>query len=373
MSLYLDTAASSSLDSRVLKAMAPYLSEQYGNPSSPHALGERAAKALVGARTLLAQKLGARAHELIFTSGTSESDSWALQGLARAYPKKKRIVVSALEHAAVMETCEYLKTQGYTIVIAPVNREGIVELSFIEHQLKKHSRQTLVVSVMHASNVLGTIQPIAAVGALCRKHDVLFHTDAAQTFAKLDIDVRTMKIDLLSASAHKINGPKGVGLLYVRDGIKIEPLIFGGGQERGLRGGTENVPGVVGFAKAAELFDSKKFLRLVGTKERLIRLLEALGATINGSRNGLSNIIHASFSEMDARLLVAYLSQKGMYISTGSACESKSGKEEASLRAIGLTSAEIRGSVRFSLEKALTDTEIEHIKHELSKALKVLR
>lgn len=368
--LYLDSSATRALDKRVVIAMTPYFSVEYGNPSSPHALGEKARKAVDSSRSSLAKSIGAKSHEIIFTSGTSESDSWVFQGLARAYPHKKRIVVSAVEHAAVMETCAFMKSQGYTISIVPVSRDGSIDMNFLEGELKRHAKDILVVSIMHANNVIGTIQPISVMGKLCRSHHVLFHTDAAQTFAKLAIDVHKMNIDLLSASAHKIGGPKGTGLLYVREGVALKPLIFGGGQERGLRGGTENVPGIVGFAKAAELFDKKGFEKIYLIRERLIEKLEDLGAVIHSNSNCLVSIVHASFRGVDARVLVAYLSRKGIYISTGSACESTREKEDHVLKALGLELASIKGAVRITLTQSITKADIDRLTKEISHALK---
>ncbi|MEK6898786.1 MAG: cysteine desulfurase family protein [Nanoarchaeota archaeon] len=370
--LYLDSASSTSVDSRVLKAMESYFSVEYGNPSSPHALGEKASKAITISREIIARKINAKPHEIVFTSGTSESDSWVFQGLARTSGKKK-ILISALEHAAVMESCEYMKSMGYKIVKIPVDTFGVVNLSFIEGQLRKYAKEILVVSVMHVNNVIGVIEPISEIGKLCKRYGVLFHTDVAQSFAKLKIDVRGMNIDLLSASAHKINGPKGIGMLYIRDGIKIEPLIFGGGQERNLRGGTENVAGIVGFARAVECFDSRGFSKIGKIKNYLIGELEELGAKINSPREGIANIVHCSFLNLEGRLIVTYLSGKGIYISSGSACDSKSEKEDESLRAIGLSNKMIAGSLRISLDSSANLRDIDRLIGELKKAIKIFR
>lgn len=365
--LYLDDAASTPVERRVLGAMMPYFSEQYGNASSSHAKGEEALQALTQARVQLARTIGAKTHEILFTSGTSESDSWVFHGLARAYPEKKTVVISAIEHSTVMESCAYLEKSGYRIIKLPVDREGFVDLAYLKNILQKH-HDVLVVSICHGNNVIGTVQDIAAIGKLCRSQGVFFHSDAAQTFAKMRIDVRAMHIDLLSASAHKIGGPKGIGLLYVRDGVRIAPLIFGGGQERGLRGGTENIPGAVGFAVASNLkYDENKIMH---SRDRLIRELEKIGGVINGPREQrLAGNVHVSFPA-NARLLVAYLSRRGIYVATGSACDSKREKEDHVLAALGLLTDAMEGSLRISFSRYLTATETRHLIHEISNGLK---
>lgn len=369
--IYLDVAASSQVNTKVLKKMIPYFTQEYGNPSSSHELGELAYKALTSSRVQLAKVIGARAHEILFTSGTSESDSWVFQGLARAYPQKKTIVISAIEHAAVRETCLFLKSQGYALIEIPVNREGILDRSFLERTLK-NNKDILVVSVAHANNVIGTIQDISSIGKLCRKYSVFFHTDAAQSFSKIKIDVSS--IDLLSASAHKIGGPKGIGLLYVREGVSFKPLIFGGGQERGLRGGTENVSGAVGFAEASSLWDYRSFENLKVRRDSFIKKLESIGGVLNGSKDHrLANNIHVSFSGVDGRMLVTYLSGKKIYVSSGSACESKQEKEDHVLSSIGLSKDLMNGSLRITFDDSLSVNDIDRVVLELKKGLKLFR
>ncbi|MEK6811311.1 MAG: cysteine desulfurase family protein, partial [Nanoarchaeota archaeon] len=235
--IYFDAAATTRVYPEVVKAMNGVMLDEYGNASSAHALGDRASKLIINSRANIARALGARTHEIYFTSGTTESNNWVFSGLAHTNSGKKKILISSIEHPSIRETAELFKGWGYNIVEIPVNSEGFVDLNFIE---KNIDSETLFVSVIHGNNIFGTIQNLKKIGAICKRNGVLFHTDAAQSFGKIKILVHDWNIDLLSASAHKISGPKGVGLLYVREGIKFSPLIYGGGQERGLRSGTEN-------------------------------------------------------------------------------------------------------------------------------------
>lgn len=364
--LYLDAAATTPVSSQVVNAMKPFFMTSYGNPSSPHVLGEQALKALNDARTHLARELNAKPHELIFTSGSTESNNLALFGLAHN-AKKKKIIVSAIEHASIMKPCDYLASWGYTIVKIPVNSEGFVDLVRIEKEIDDN---TLLVSIMHANNVVGTLQDIEAIGTLCRKKGTLLHTDAAQSFGKMTIDVRAMNIDLLSASAHKIGGPKGIGMLYVREGINLGAVMFGGGQERGVRSGTENVSGAVGFAAALAEVKKKNWKKIAQSRDALMNELEKIEGIISGSRvYRLANNVHVSFPNVNAELLVTRLSQKGIYVSTGSACETHGEKEDHVLRALWLGKKEIESSIRISLWEALSQNEIKRIVKEIRASL----
>jgi cysteine desulfurase len=249
MNYYLDDSASTRVNDHVLKAMLPWFSRDYGNPSSLHDFGLKARKKLDEVRTEIARKIGAKAHEIIFTSGVTESNNLALQGLARINNKRK-IVISSIEHASINEICIYLQRQGYTIVRIPVHEDGTVQLDILE---KSIDDRTLLVSISHANNVIGTVQDITAIGRLCHRKNVVFHTDASQTFNRIHLNVRDSQVTMLSGSGHKMGGPKGSGFLFIREGIRLEPLIYGGGQERGLRGGTENVPAIVGLGAALEI------------------------------------------------------------------------------------------------------------------------
>ncbi len=368
--LYLDAASTTPVFPSVVQAMKPLFTERYGNPSSPHAMGEDALKALTQARTLLAKEINAKPHELIFTSGSTESNNLALFGLVHN-AKKKKIIVSAIEHSSVMAPCDYLRSFGYTMVAIPVNAQGFIDLARLEKEIDGN---TLVVSIMHANNVMGTVHDVAAIGALCRKKDTLFHTDAAQSFGKLTIDVRAMNIDLLSASAHKMGGPKGTGLLYVREGIALGPTMFGGGQERGLRSGTENVAGAVGFSRALEDVKKKDWKKIARCRDVLMNELEKMGGVITGSRvYRLANNIHVSFPGVDASMLVTRLSHKGIYVSTGSACETLGEKEDHVLRALGLGKKYIEGSIRLSLWEPLSVQDIRRVVNEIRRVVNAVK
>ena len=296
----------------------------------------------------LARAVGAKVHEVYFTSGTTESNNLAIQGLARAYPDKKKIIISPIEHPSVRETCLYLKSKGYNLVEIPVSKEGFIDLNVLEKNIDKN---TLLVSVIHANNIFGTLQNLKKIGDICKRKGTLFHTDCAQSFGKMKIFVHDWNIDLLSASSHKINGPKGVGLLYVRDGMKISPLFYGGGQENGLRSGTENVPGIVGFSKACELSLKNDWKSVSDIRDYLISELENFGGKIIGTlgRDRLTNNLFISFSGISGEDLMYKLSNKGIYVSTGSACDSKKKKEDSSLKALRLNKEQIKNSIRISL------------------------
>ena len=367
--LYLDDAATTKVRKEVAKEMEKYYLEDYGNPSSRHEMGERARKAVDNAREKLAREINAKPWELIFTSGVTEANNLALQGLARV-SKRKKIIISAIEHAAIMETCSYLEKRGYKIIKIPVNKEGLLRLNILEREI---DNGTLLVSVMHVNNVLGTMQDLKAIGEICKRKGVLFHTDASQSFGKLDINVKNMNIDLLSASSHKIGGPKGCGFLYVREGINISPLIFGGGQERGLRGGTENVPAIVGFSMALELMKKVNKEKIRKIRDKLIIELEKIGK-INGSKTDrIYNNIHLSISGIEADTLVAFLSRHEVYVSTGSACESKREKEDHVLKAIGLNDEEIRGSIRITVNEDISEKDVSYIVNEIRRDVGKLR
>src|SRR3989338_6752269 len=241
--IYLDNAATMPCYKEVVKAMNEFHIEQYGNPSSEHAMGEKTRNAIQEAKKIISKEINCKPWEIIFTSGATEANNFALRGIALAHPDKKKIIISAIEHSSIYEECNYLKTKGYEICEVPVDKYGFMNLIYLKEQIDSN---TLIVSIMHANNEIGVLQDIDAIGKICVAKNVLFHTDAVQSFTKEKIDVHLMKIDLLSASAHKIGGPKGIGFLYVKDGIEIKPLIVGGGQEAGKRAGTENVPAIVG-------------------------------------------------------------------------------------------------------------------------------
>ncbi len=369
--IYLDSAATTRVKNEVVKEMEKYFSEDYGNPSSKHEMGERARGAMNAARKVLATMINAKGHEIIFTSGGTESNNLALIGLTKAYPAKKKILVSAIEHPSVLDVCSFLKKKDHEIVKIPVNSQGVVRLDVLKRELEKDSRNVLVVSVMQVNNIIGTIEPIEEIGRLCTTKKVLFHCDAVQGFTKLSIDVRRMRIDLLSASAHKIGGPKGIGFLYIREGIGIKPLMLGGGQERGLRSGTENVPAIIGFSKAALLSERIGKEKIERTQNRMVQRLQKIGGTVTGSSgNRVSHIIHVSFPNIMGETLVQFLSAKGIFVSTGSACESNKERDDYVLEALGLSKKERNGSIRISLNEDVSLKDVDYIVGEIESVLK---
>jgi len=366
--IYLDNSATTKMKTKVVETMKKSLTKNYGNPSSLHKLGERTLKSMNGVREELAREIGAKSSEIIFTSGGTESNNLAIQGLARANSKKKKIIISSIEHPSVTETCKFMKSQGYKIVKISVDKEGILDIEQLE---KKIDKNTLLVSVMHVNNVFGTIQDLNKIGKICKRKKVYFHTDAVQSFGKLEINVRNMNLDLLSSSAHKIGGPKGIGFLYIKEGTRINSLFFGGGQERNLRTGTENVSGIAGFGKALELEKEIDKFRIVKLRNKLIDELENLGGKINGSKKRrIFDNVHVSFEGIDSENLVYYLSEKGIYVSVGSACEGKKKKESGILKSLGLDKKEIKGSLRLSLGGKTTGKDIRKVVKEIVRYLK---
>jgi len=368
--IYLDNAATTRVYPAVVREIEKVLVRNYGNPSSIHAVGERAEKKVMEARKEIAREIGARAGEIVFVGSGTEADNLALKGVADASgPRKKKIVISAIEHDAVWESAAALK--GYEIVVIGVDREGKLDLKRLKKEI---DRETVLVSVIHANNEIGTVQDLKEIGKICRKKGVYFHTDAVQSFGKLKIDVEKMKIDLLSGSAHKIGGPKGIGFLYVRRGVKINPIMFGGGQEKGLRSGTENVAGIVGFAKALKIIKKVRKKNIERLRDRLIDGLERTGGRINGSREErLYNNVNVSFSEVEGDDVVMFLSQRGIMCSTGSACSAKNKKESRVLRAIGLKKGEVKGALRFSLNEDVSARDVDYIVKEVERVVKKLK
>ena len=369
--IYLDNAATTPVYKGVVKEMNKYYLERYGNPSSTHEFGEIALKAIQESRKKIASEIGAKPWEIIFTSGTTESNNMAFFGLAGENKKKKKIIISSIEHSSIFEICDILARNGYNVTEIPVNSEGILDIKSLEKEIYYN---TLLVSIMHVNNEIGVIQDIERIGEICNKKGVLFHSDCAQSFGKLKIDVKKMNVDLLSAGAHKIGGPKGIGFLYIRDSLKIEPLIYGGGQERNLRGGTENVPGIAGFAKALEIVKGIDTKKIEKSRHYFISKLEELGGRVNGSKKDrIYNNINVSLSGIDGESLVIFLSLKGIYVSAGSACDSKKQKESKVLKAIGLNERERKGAVRISLNEDISRKDIDYVVEEIRKNVGKLR
>ncbi|HEY9124605.1 MAG TPA: cysteine desulfurase family protein [Bacteroidales bacterium] len=368
--IYLDNAATTPTDPRVIEAMMPYFTQIYGNASSMHTYGTRSKEALENSRAKIASYIGCQPDELLFTSSGSESNNMALKGIAFANRNKgNHIIVSAIEHDCILNTCKWLEEEGFSITLVPVDSYGTLDLQALERAIKP---ETILVSVMYANNEIGTIQPIAEIGAICRKHNILFHSDACQSFGKLPIDVVKSNIDLLTINAHKIYGPKGIGALYVRKNTRITPILHGGGQENGLRSSTENIAGIVGFAKAAELaikdMDNENIKLFTLQKSIIDDLSENMeGFYLNGHPN---NRIpgHLSFSfqglEGDTIRLLLMLDEMGIAVSAGSACSSNHGGDGTShvLKAIGLNQFEARGAIRVSMGRYTTDSDIEIFK-----------
>lgn len=371
----MDYAATTPVDSRVTKAMLPYFSDKFGNTMSLHSFGQEAKTVLEESRVKLAGLINAKSNEIIFTGSATESNNTVLKGLALRYAHGKHIIISSIEHPCIVESAKWLEKQGFEATKLPVDKYGTVNLKDIEKEIRP---ETILVSVIHASNEIGSIQPIAEIGRICREKGVLFHTDASQPFGKIPIDVKKMNIDLLTASSHKIYGPKGAGLLYVREGIKLVPLLHGGGQENGLRGSTANVPAIVGFAKAAEICKKdmkKEHARLNKLKNKLIReILKIKGSHINGHpEKSLPNILNFRFDFVEGESLVIQLDLHGIACSTGSACSSASLEPSHVLLAMGLKPQEAHGSLRISLGRFTRDNDINYLLKVLPEVVKKIR
>ncbi len=375
--IYMDYAATTPTDKRVIEAMLPCFGEVYGNPSSLHAFGQEARAAVEGARERIALHLGAEPEEIVFTSGGTESDNFAIKGVAHANRKKgDQIITSAIEHPAVLQTCRFLETEGFRITYLPVNKEGLVNPAAVADAL---TDKTILISIMHANNEIGTIQPIAEIGALARERGVCFHTDAVQSFGQLPFTVAELHVDLLSATAHKLYGPKGVGLLYIRKGTRIVPFLHGGEQERGRRSSTLNVPGIVGFGKAVELAGASlagEAARLTAMRDRFIRgLFDRLdGIRLNGHPTlRLPNNINLSVKRVEGEGMILSLDMLGIACSTGSACSSSSVETSHVLTAIGLQKEYSHGSLRFSLGRYSKESDIDTVLETLPQVVGRLR
>jgi cysteine desulfurase len=381
--VYLDHAAATPLDPHVFDVMKPYLKEVCGNPSSFHTVGKQAKDAIEVSRETMARLLSARPDEILFTSGGTESDNLAILGSARANKEHGRhLITTAIEHHAVLEACTYLqKKEGFELTILPVNTFGLVDPDQVAQALRP---DTIFVSVMMANNEIGTIQPIAEIGNIIRKFRgsnpfPLFHTDACQTVGTSDLNIERLHVDLLTLNGSKMYGPKGIGALYMRRGIKLQPLQFGGAQERGIRPGTEHVAGIVGLAKAFELVQQdreKENERLVRLRDMLIRgILEHIPKTrLNGDpKKRLPNNVNISFLDIEGEALILYLDAKGIYVSTGSACASASLDPSHVILALGVPYEVAHGSVRFTLGHSTTEKDIEYVLDVLPHLVEKLR
>ena len=375
--IYLDNAATTKTAPEVVDAMLPYFSEYYGNASTIYSLGAESKKAMDHARQTIADSLGAKPEEIYFTAGGSESDNWALKATAEAYASKgKHIITTKIEHHAILHTCEYLEKRGFEITYLNVDRDGLISLDELKAAIRP---DTILISVMFANNEIGTIEPIAEIGEIAKEHGVLFHTDAVQAYAQVPINVDEMHIDMLSASGHKLNGPKGIGFLYIRKGVKIRSFVHGGAQERSRRAGTENIPGIVGLGAAVEramrIMDSKT-QKEIELRDYLIGRLEneIPHCWLNGHRTKrLPNNINFSFLFIEGESMLIMLDMKGICASSGSACTSGSLDPSHVLLAIGLKHEEAHGSLRLTLSEDSTKEEMDIVAEEVKKIVQRLR
>ncbi|MCI7181791.1 MAG: cysteine desulfurase NifS [Schaedlerella sp.] len=375
--IYLDNAATTKTAPEVVEAMLPYFSEHYGNPSSIYGFAAANKDVITKSREEIASVIGAQSNEIYFTAGGSEADNWALKATVEAYGKKgKHIITSKIEHHAILHTCEYLQQQGVEVTYLDVDENGVVDLE----QLKASIREdTILISIMYANNEIGTIQPIREIGKIAHEHGILFHTDAVQAFGQIPIDVNECHIDMLSSSGHKLNGPKGIGFLYIRKGVKIRSFIHGGAQERKRRAGTENVPGIVGFGAAAERAENTMQERMEKETELRDYLIARIEKEIpycrlNGDRTKrLPNNVNFSFRFVEGESLLIMLDMKGICASSGSACTSGSLDPSHVLLAIGLPHEIAHGSLRMTLSEETTKEDLDYVVESLKEIVGTLR
>ena len=375
--IYLDNAATTKTSEEAVAAMLPYFTEYYGNPSSVYEFASESKKAVSNARRTIAETLGAQENEIYFTAGGSEADNWALKATAEAYQSKgKHIITTKIEHHAILHTAEYLEKRGFEITYIGVDENGVVKVDELEKAIRP---DTILISVMFANNEIGTIQPIKEIGEIAKKHGVLFHTDAVQAYGQLPINVDELHIDMLSSSGHKLNGPKGIGFLYIRKGVKIRSFVHGGAQERKRRAGTENVPGIVGYGKAAEI--AAKTMKERTAKEIELRdhlidrvLAEVPYTRLNGHRtNRLPNNANFSFQFVEGESLLILLDNNGICASSGSACTSGSLDPSHVLLAIGLPHEIAHGSLRLTLSAETTMEDIDFVVDCIKQIIERLR
>jgi len=375
--IYMDNAATTKTAPEVIDAMIPYFGEFYGNPSSIYSLAAESKKAVNEARETIADSLGAKPQDIYFTAGGSEADNWAIKATAEAYAAKgKHIITSKIEHHAVLHTCEYLEKHGYEVTYVGVDEQGILKLDELKEAIRP---DTILISIMFANNEIGTIQPIKEIGEIAKEHGILFHTDAVQAYGQVPIDVEEYHIDMLSASGHKLNGPKGIGFLYIRKGLKLRSLIHGGGQERARRAGTENVPGIVGLGAAAARAMAtlkKRSEYEIGLRNYLIAQIEANVpyCRLNGDREKrLPNNVNFSFQFIEGESLLIMLDMKGICASSGSACTSGSLDPSHVLLAIGLPHEIAHGSLRLTISEETTKEDVDIVVSAVAEIVQKLR
>ena len=375
--IYMDNAATTPVKPEVLDAMLPYFTEKFGNPSSIYSISSENKKAITDAREVIAKTINTTPENIYFTAGGSESDNWALKATADAYASKgKHIITTKIEHHAILHTCEYLETKGFEITYLDVDENGLVKLDELTAAIRP---DTILISVMFANNELGTIEPIAEIGKIAHEHGVLFHTDAVQAYTQVPIDVEAMNIDMMSTSGHKINGPKGIGFLYIRKGVKIKSFIHGGAQERHRRAGTENVTGIIGLAKAAEIATANMKERTaeeIKVRDHLIERIEKEipYAKLNGDRvKRLPNNVNFSFQFVEGESMLILLDSKGICASSGSACTSGSLDPSHVLLAIGLPHEIAHGSLRLTISDQITMEDADYVVDNLKEIVNHLR
>ena len=375
--IYLDNAATTKTSEEVVAAMLPYFTEYYGNPSSVYEFASESKKAVSNARRTIAETLGAQENEIYFTAGGSEADNWALKATAEAYQSKgKHIITTKIEHHAILHTAEYLEKRGFEITYIGVDENGVVKVDELEKAIRP---DTILISVMFANNEIGTIQPIKEIGRIAKEHGILFHTDAVQAFGQVPIDVDEYNIDMLSSSGHKINGPKGIGFLYIRKGVKIRSFVHGGAQERKRRAGTENVPGIVGYGAAAERAVrtmKERTAKEIELRDYLINRLttEIPYSRLNGDRvKRLPNNVNVSFQFIEGESMLLMLDQNGICGSSGSACTSGSLDPSHVLLAIGVPHEVAHGSLRLTLSDETTKEDLDFTVDKLKEIVQYLR
>ncbi len=373
--IYLDNAATTKLDPKVLKAILPFFTEKYGNASSTHTKGREAKQALEKARKTIAKSIGAKPEEVVFTSGGTESNNFTLKSIAfNNKHKGNHIITTKIEHECVLRSCKWLEKQGFKITYLGVDKEGFV----IPEELEKAiTPKTIIVSIIHGNNEIGTIQDLKPLGEICKKHNVYFHTDACQSYTKTEINVKKQPVDLITLNAHKIHGPKGVGALYIRKGVNISAWQHGGGHEQNLRSGTENIHGIVGFAQAVKLaLNNKHIKHMTRLRDKLIKeVLKIPETTLNGPKGDkkLCNNTNFAFKRIEGEAIGGYLDLKGIASSTGSACSAKTLEPSHVLQAIGMSKADANGSLRLSLSRFTTEQEIDYVLKVLPGIVKKLR
>jgi len=371
--IYLDNAATTQVDENVLKSIIPYFQEKYGNASSQHLIGQEAKRGLEESRSIIAKSLGAGRDEIIFTGSGTESNNLVLKGLFFSNTGKNHIITTKIEHDCVLNACKWLEKRGARVTYLDVDEQGFINLEDLKNSI---SERTLVVSIIHGNNEIGTIQDLEAIGKICHDAGVYFHTDACQSYTKTNINVRKQNLDFVTVNAHKIHGPKGVGALYIKNGIKITPLLHGGGHEKNLRSSTENIPGIVGFAKAVKIASSRDMKKIAKMRDKFIQsILEIENTQLNGvvGDKRLCNNINVRFNNIEGEALGGYLDAYGISSSTGSACSSNKLESSHVLKAIGLSDLQANSSIRLSLSKYNTLEEIDYVLEKLTNIVDKLR